>query len=1352
MLMQIALGMIPGALILIVTTIFSRKNLAGRIVAFALFLVVAAGGVFIQVSDEAETAAKSKEEARGSLDMVYAMMDVGETQVAGEMLDELLSSNVYVEEFALCGARISAAEGDYKAARALYSKAQESLKDEAVKAEYNTVCDCLADTGIDKAALEKFPTYAASVNAPQTLIEKAEKARSSVGRVISAAIDAYLANKPAELVEAAKLIFEVDNVYAEYLADWDPDTAKAKAEELLSDAKGLSDTLDLLNNEKLFRLSIMKLNIICKNYSAIAAQIKDSSSYDELLIVSELYMNEYVSESDFNTEFKTDDNDVLKTVYDQLREVYNKGLENESAAVKKQVKDLIDEMGRKIGNPAFMKIETLLENFAANRLVNDRSKIYFQLSRLNYDKKNNISADNYLTDAFNTLDGCKDREYTDAACEIINIINNKDDSSALKEVPKHVNNVINNSTTIELSTELKNKNPESAPEGETEEESVGFETYLSDYVSRKRTAINIINVDASSFPKVSFTVGVDGDVAYSAEQLKSILSITDCGEEITDFTVENMSYENINIVLVCDTSGSMSGAPIEDLKKAAELFVNNRGEKENIGLVTFTSSIDKVLPLTSTTEALLSAIQNIYSGGGTNIFDATFYANGMILGAVADQGNASAMNIVIVMSDGADGYNHSGSEIDEKIVQPYLSSGTVLYCIGLGSSVDADYLDSLCTPTGGEYLHVVDSQTLGGFYDYLHSMALNRYKITFTAKDTVSASRTLKVQINGDDIANDTARYSINGEEVGESTEGSTVVYQGKLVSGLDTRFLFRTGKEQTVYLNGKNFAETDSIKIELIGKLTYDIKYEYVSATQLKLTVPKNILEDSYDLRVTIGTSVGRLEDELIIGDKIEKVKVGGYEFATTSRTNGEGETTLSGYVCMNGWLCFNGDITLEGDIKADAYVIMHDTVGSYVKFDKENAKGLAKTMADRNVTLEFEPFGSIKLYNDTMHTADSDDYKVEAIPVPFVYISDFMTLSAPGLSLYPDHIELDTQKFDTKFPFQDKLFDSGKSEIFKFEYEFKILVSGVGVGADIVLDTTADTKNYRQINFGSAPIYVSPGQAKISINTYSDEYSIKLVAKLAFIDGDGVGLELKWSGRSLSAVTFLADIPVNTNISGVPVTFSKFSIGLSGIDNSKPVYKWTLSGSTDISVAKVSALLPKLEKYVGDVSVCTFDGTKITLNLGECYFKIESRFKLLGKIDIGGVEAEAGKFKYTNLMLGMEDVNVTGIRFKRDAGIKWDADNCNIDLRGESEIALTNRYVGAKVKGVCDIEVKWWVLRAGFDINGEALVGFYKDNDGDLTFTVRARSANNTGNKRKGVSITWAQGSSPEVNTKYY
>jgi hypothetical protein len=234
-------------------------------------------------------------------------------------------------------------------------------------------------------------------------------------------------------------------------------------------------------------------------------------------------------------------------------------------------------------------------------------------------------------------------------------------------------------------------------------------------------------------------------------------------------------------------------------------------------------------------------------------------------------------------------------------------------------------------------------------------MALNHYKITFTAKDTVSEKRTLKVQINGDDIANDTARYTLSGKEVSEESEGSTVVYQGKLVSGLDTRFLFRTGEEQTVYLNGKNLAETDSIKIELIGKLTYDIKYEYVSATQLKLTIPKNILEDEYDLRVTIGDAVGRLERELIIGDDVEKVKFGGYEFVTTSKEPEDGKIKLSGYVCMNDWLCFSGDITIEGDIARDTYVILNDTAGSYVKFDKANVKGLAKTMSEKNIGVDF-------------------------------------------------------------------------------------------------------------------------------------------------------------------------------------------------------------------------------------------------------------------------------------------------------------------------------------------------------------------------------------------------------------
>jgi hypothetical protein len=288
--------------------------------------------------------------------------------------------------------------------------------------------------------------------------------------------------------------------------------------------------------------------------------------------------------------------------------------------------------------------------------------------------------------------------------------------------------------------------------------------------------------------------------------------------------------------------------------------------------------------------------------------------------------------------------------------------------------------------------------------------------------------------------------------------------------------------------------------------------------------------------------------------------------------------------------------------------------------------------------------------------------------------------------------------------------------------------------------------------VNFLSAPLYVSPGQVKISIDTFEEKYSIKLVAKLAFIDEDGIGLELGWKGDKLSKINLIADIPINTNICGVPVTYSKFIIGADGIDNSIPVWGWTLTGQMTISAAKISALLPNLEKYVGDVSVCSIDEVKATLTPKDGYFRFDATFKLLEKVELGKVELEAGKFKYTNLLLGMDKATVTGFRIMYGRGIKWKSNNCDIDLGAKAEITLTNSYVGAKAEGVCSVMVKWWKFKKGIDIRGEGLVGFYADSDGDMIFTVRARSSNSASNKRNGVCLTWAKNNPPQIDTKFY
>ncbi len=136
--------------------------------------------------------------------------------------------------------------------------------------------------------------------------------------------------------------------------------------------------------------------------------------------------------------------------------------------------------------------------------------------------------------------------------------------------------------------------------------------------------------------------------------------------EYAEWEVE-LNIDGINarssadIVLVMDQSGSMaSGQRLPKMKEAASEFVNallGENSLNRIGIVTFSeySSVEANLTGPSGKGNLLSEINSISAGGGTNIQQGIYSAKNMLNGSSADQ------QVIVLLSDGEPTYSHPAS-------------------------------------------------------------------------------------------------------------------------------------------------------------------------------------------------------------------------------------------------------------------------------------------------------------------------------------------------------------------------------------------------------------------------------------------------------------------------------------------------------------------------------------------------------------------------------------------------------------------------------------------------------------------------------------------------------------------
>jgi len=190
----------------------------------------------------------------------------------------------------------------------------------------------------------------------------------------------------------------------------------------------------------------------------------------------------------------------------------------------------------------------------------------------------------------------------------------------------------------------------------------------------------------------------------------------------------------INLVLLLDTSGSMSGPGIAAAKNAASNFIAGLGRDDRVALVTFDNDIKTRIDFTTDHQAarqelnLVDATRN----AGTCLYDAAYQAVQMT--ATVPSGRRA----VVLFTDGVDetpaGTPCSVHDADD-VVELANESGTraPIYTIGMGSKVDQKTLQRLAADTGGRFLFSSDSNQLDAIFIRLSDTLRSQYAIKYSS-------------------------------------------------------------------------------------------------------------------------------------------------------------------------------------------------------------------------------------------------------------------------------------------------------------------------------------------------------------------------------------------------------------------------------------------------------------------------------------------------------------------------------------------------------------------------------------------------------------------------------------------
>jgi len=166
----------------------------------------------------------------------------------------------------------------------------------------------------------------------------------------------------------------------------------------------------------------------------------------------------------------------------------------------------------------------------------------------------------------------------------------------------------------------------------------------------------------------------------------------------------------VNIAIVLDKSGSMSGQKIEKAKEAAIMALRKLNSRDIVSVVVYDSSVHVVVPATKLTDrdAIERAIRRISAGGSTALFA------GVSKGAqeIRKFIDEDRVNRLILLSDGLANVGPSSPAELGDLGASFVKDGISVTTIGLGLGYNEDLMARLAMASDGMHYFAEEAADL----------------------------------------------------------------------------------------------------------------------------------------------------------------------------------------------------------------------------------------------------------------------------------------------------------------------------------------------------------------------------------------------------------------------------------------------------------------------------------------------------------------------------------------------------------------------------------------------------------------------------------------------------------------
>jgi len=363
------------------------------------------------------------------------------------------------------------------------------------------------------------------------------------------------------------------------------------------------------------------------------------------------------------------------------------------------------------------------------------------------------------------------------------------------------------------------------------------------------------------------------------------LAVQEDGQKVEITSLHPLSDEPMNIVLVLDTSATMSETDMNNAKTAVSTFISRLKSNDQIAFITYDSSAkNQVDGLTTDHQQIVDIINNktfATREAGTCFYDAAYSATKMFASQPA--GSRAVILLTNGKDETANGAKCSDHAADEVIANA--SEGdlrTPIYVIGLDvddkgedGEKNVKTLQDFSDQTGGLYQNLSSSSKLANIFDTLSTQFRGQYILTYTSTLT-PGNHTLIVSLDDTNLSapldSDSRKFSLQPQpphiDFTSPQEGESVIDNLKITISLTTqgdaiveRVAFevngsKEGEDDTkpyeIELDVKKFPTgLMTISATAYGANNTELARSSINIIHAEITVPATVVPTEEDLQL---------------------------------------------------------------------------------------------------------------------------------------------------------------------------------------------------------------------------------------------------------------------------------------------------------------------------------------------------------------------------------------------------------------------------------------------------------------------------------------------------------------------